>query len=100
MLQAQFGAMRAKLKVLIPIAIGLAVIAAVIAYNNKVTAPKTGDVEPVAATGNAEDAAELLIQDAAAEDAIMAEADQDLDILEQDSADSSDLSGAYDESAL
>lgn len=92
--------MRAKLKILIPIAVALAVVAAVIAYNNKVTAPRTGDVDPVPATGNVEDTADLLFQDAAAEDAIVSEAEEDLDILEQDSADTADLSEAYDDGSL
>lgn len=92
--------MRSTLKILIPVAFGLAVVAAVIAFDNKVSSPKSADVDPVQATGNVEDTAQLLLQDDAAEAAIMSEADKDVDVLDEDAADAANVSGAYDENAL
>lgn len=86
-------------KVLAPLAVVLVVVAGVIAYNNNASLPRD-EVEPLPASGKVQDAANLLTQEAAAEEAIMAETDSDLDELEADSNDAQETTGAYDENAL
>ncbi len=88
--------MKNKLHVILPLAVGLAILAAAIYLHNNAAAPKPSDIEPIKATGNVDDAVNALNQGAAVEDSIMSESDNDLNYTKADAADAQNVTGAYD----
>jgi len=88
--------MKNKFHIILPLAVGLVVLATAVYLHNNAAAPKPSDIEPIKATGNVDDAVNALNQGAAVEDSIMSESDSDLDLAKTDANDAQKVIGAYD----